>query len=290
MEKVTTILSIFVILILCFEETVHVSSSPLFHGNQVYDESSGGRNFEQEHPHEVHCSRERSRIAWKVIEEYLTPFVKQENYQLSKKCKLHPENDIFRDQEKHKIYIDRHEWRCGYCKKSFREENFLDQHFDSRHYDLLNVTGGKCLADLCGALHCDAVMTSKSSRSKCNPAAAAKNRHLCESLADGCFPISEGPSASRLHELFLHQFCNAHTCSGKQKPFSRGGKVRPDYLIRAIYYQSAFLLNLLLLKVAVIAIILGIDDLLWEVLGHDIQKALRKNALLKHYFSAWFLG
>ncbi|XP_019463704.1 PREDICTED: uncharacterized protein LOC109362398 isoform X1 [Lupinus angustifolius] len=244
MEKMTTILSIFVILILCFEEMVHVSSSPLFSGNQVYDESSGGRNFEQEHPHEVHCSRERSRIARKVIEEYLTPFVERENYQLSKKCKLHPEKDIFRDQEEHKVYIDIHEWRCGYCKKSFREENFLDQHFDNRHYNLLNVSDGKCLADLCGALHCDAVMTSKSSRSKCNPAAAAKNRHLCESLADGCFPISEGPSASRLHELFLHQFCNAHTCSGKQKPFSRGGKV----------------------------------------LGHNIQKALRKKALLRHYF------
>lgn len=39
---------------------------------------------------------------------------------------------------------------------------------------------GKCLADLCGALHCDFVMNSKSSRSKCNPAAVAKNRHLCE--------------------------------------------------------------------------------------------------------------
>lgn len=39
---------------------------------------------------------------------------------------------------------------------------------------------GKCLADLCGALHCDFMMNSKSSRSKCNPAAVVKNRHLCE--------------------------------------------------------------------------------------------------------------
>ena len=42
-------------------------------------------------------------------------------------------------------------------------------------------TGTKCLADLCGALHCDFVlMSSKKGKSKCNPAAAAKNRHLCE--------------------------------------------------------------------------------------------------------------
>lgn len=225
MKKVTIIVSILLFSILRLQQ--FVLSSPLLYGNQVYEESSGeSRNLtqEQEHAPEVHCSRERSRVASKVIEEYLTPFVEKENYQLSRKCRLHPENDMFRDQEEHRIYLDRNEWRCGYCKKSFREEKFLDQHFDNRHYNLLNLSHGKCMADLCGALHCDAVMNSKSPRSKCNPAAAARNRHLCESLADSCFPISEGLSASRLHELFLHQFCDAHSCSGKHKPFSRGGK------------------------------------------------------------------
>lgn len=71
--------------------------------------------------------------------QYLIPFVEQENYQMSHKCKLHPGNDIFRDQEEHKIHVDVNEWRCGYCKKSFRAEKFLDQHFDNRHYNLLNV-------------------------------------------------------------------------------------------------------------------------------------------------------
>ncbi|XP_057420187.1 uncharacterized protein LOC130714301 [Lotus japonicus] len=231
MKKLTAIVSTFSILILCFQMLLHVHSIPLLLGNQVDEESSGRRNLKQEpeHTREVHCSRERSRVASKVIEEYLTPFVEKENYQLSRKCRLHPENDMFRDQEENKIYIDYHEWRCGYCKKSFREEKFLDQHFDNRHYNLLNASDGKCLAGLCGALHCDAVMNSKSSRCKCNPAAAARNLHLCESLADSCFPISEGPSASRLHELFLHQFCDAHTCSGKHKPFSRGGKVQVSF-------------------------------------------------------------
>ncbi|KAH9776628.1 C2H2-type domain-containing protein [Citrus sinensis] len=162
------------------------------------------------------------------------PFVEQEQYEISSKCRLHPDNDMFRDQEQHKIHVDINEWRCGYCKKSFRAEKFLDQHFDNRHNNLLNVMSvdhnvygwstmdlpeinfifsstvssvfncvmshGKCLADLCGALHCDFMMNSKSSRSKCNPAAVAKNRHLCESLANRCFPINQGSSASRLHE------------------------------------------------------------------------------------------
>ncbi|CAL5440870.1 unnamed protein product [Camellia sinensis] len=167
--------------------------------------------------------------------QYLMPFVEREKYQISRKCKLHPDNDIFRDQEQHKIHLDVNEWRCGYCKKIFRAEKFLDQHYDNRHYDLLNVVGeqglpflshSKCVADLCGALHCDLVMDSNSKfrKTKCNPAAAARNRHLCESLADSCFPVNQSPSANRLHELFLRQFCDAHTCSGGRKPFSRGGQ------------------------------------------------------------------
>ncbi|KAI3745605.1 hypothetical protein L6452_08006 [Arctium lappa] len=178
----------------------------------------------EEHTIEVHCSRERSRAAYKVIEEYLIPFIERENYQMSHKCKLHPSNDIFREQEEHKIHVDVNEWRCGYCKKSFRAEKFLDQHFDNRHYNLLNVSGSNCLAELCGALHCDHVTNSVVPKTKCNPAAAARNRHLCESLADSCFPVHQGPSASRLHELFLRQFCDAHTCSGNIKPFPRGGR------------------------------------------------------------------
>ena len=38
------------------------------------------------------------------------------------------------------------------------------------------------MADLCGALHCDLTMEFKKPKSKCNAAAAAKNRHLCEVL------------------------------------------------------------------------------------------------------------
>lgn len=80
-----------------------------------------------------------------------------------------------------------------------------------------------------------------------------------QSLANTCFPVSQGPAASRLHgneksfkvnlllvksttcllnypvwffdfsvieEHFLRQFCDAHTCTGKNKPFPRGGKVK----------------------------------------------------------------
>ncbi|OMO99069.1 Kelch repeat type 2, partial [Corchorus capsularis] len=209
-----------------------------------FEESASARTLKQDthHAHEVHCSRERSRAAWHILEDYLMPFMEEEGYQISTKCRLHPDNDLFRDQEQHKISVDINEWRCGYCKKSFRAEKFLDQHFDNRHYNLLNVNQSKCLADLCGALHCDFVMNSKSLKAKCNPAAVARNRHLCESLADSCFPVTQGPSASRLHDFFLHQFCDAHTCSGKRKPFPKGGKKQASLL-----YMASSILMLMLL-------------------------------------------
>ncbi|XP_057983304.1 uncharacterized protein LOC131168112 isoform X1 [Malania oleifera] len=211
--------------------------------NQDFEESLAARTLKQEQEvgHEIHCSRERSRAARKIIEEYLLPVVEKERYNIPSRCRLRHDNDLYRDQEQHKIHVDINEWQCGYCKKIFYAENYLDQHFDNRHYDLLDVSHDKCLAEVCGALHCDLMMGSKSQKTKCNPAAAARNRHFCESLADNCFPVNEGPSASRLHEFFLHQFCNAHTCTGDQKPFSRGQRKRTS-----IIYLSITILTLML--------------------------------------------
>ncbi|KAL3512607.1 hypothetical protein ACH5RR_025324 [Cinchona calisaya] len=231
---------------LVFSWTLLVSStSASSQPNLQGTDDPGSRTLKQEDPqvHEVHCSRERSRVAWSIIEEYLMPFVERENYHLSSQCRLNSSNDLFRDQEEHKIHHDVNEWRCGYCKKSFYAEKHLDQHFDNRHYNLIN-SNGKCLADLCGALHCDLKMDSKSRKSKCNPAAAARNRHLCESVADGCFPVNYGPSAARLHDLFLRQFCDAHTCSRGKKPFSKGGRKHTS-----VFYLAISILTLMLLPV-----------------------------------------
>ncbi|KAG8388061.1 hypothetical protein BUALT_Bualt02G0086000 [Buddleja alternifolia] len=222
-------------IILFFLVLIMISASSCLsqsHSNQGID-NMASRTPNEEQP-QVHCSRERSRAAWKIIEEYLMPFVEREKYQLSSRCRLHPSNDIFRDQEKHKTHLDINEWRCGYCKKLFRAEKYLDQHFDNRHSNLLNVSNSKCLADLCGALHCDFMLNSQSRKTKCNPAAAARNHHLCEDLANSCFPVNEGPSATRLHEFFLRQFCDGHTCTKGRKPFSRGGRKHTSVFYLAI--------------------------------------------------------
>ncbi|KAJ6949347.1 hypothetical protein NC651_003372 [Populus alba x Populus x berolinensis] len=184
-------------LCLCFPVFLQLTSVSSSASPQGQKETASSRSFE--HEKEVHCSRERSRAAWKIIDEYLMPFVEKERYKISSRCRLHPENDLYRDQEQHKMHVDINEWRCGYCKKTFYEEKYLDKHFDNRHYDLLNVSHSKCLADVCGALHCDLVLDSVPHKTKCNPAATGRNKHLCESLAGSCFPVNEGPSALRLN-------------------------------------------------------------------------------------------
>ncbi|XP_057719482.1 uncharacterized protein LOC130933894 [Arachis stenosperma] len=110
----------------------------------------------------------------------------------------------------------------------------------------------QCLADLCGALHCDIEINFGLKKSKCNPAVAARNKHLCENLADSCFPVNDGPAACRLHEFFLHQFCDAHSCTGSRKPFSRGHRKKTNAFYIVAFDAAATLLSLYLLYLLVI--------------------------------------
>ncbi|KAJ0044890.1 hypothetical protein Pint_05534 [Pistacia integerrima] len=75
---------------------------------QDFEESAAARTVKQveEDVQDIHCSRESSRAAWKIIEEYLMPFVEKECYQIWTRCRLHPDNDLFRDQEQHKFHVD----------------------------------------------------------------------------------------------------------------------------------------------------------------------------------------
>ncbi|AQK40579.1 hypothetical protein Zm00014a_012531 [Zea mays] len=136
------------------------------------------------------------------------PFVEKEKYELPSKCRLRPDNDMFREQEQHKIHFDINEWHCGFCKKAFRAEKFIDQHFENRHKNLVD-----------------------------------------NSLADSCFPINQGLAASRLHEFFLRQFCDAHTCSKGTKPFPKGGRKQTNRLYLALSILTLILLPLFYLIV-----------------------------------------
>ena len=84
--------------------------------------------------------------------QYLLPFVKEAKYNIPEACRLHPNNDIFREQELKKEHISTSQWQCSYCKKMFRSEKYLDQHLDNRHRALLNYVSTSNQVDIANTL------------------------------------------------------------------------------------------------------------------------------------------
>ncbi|XP_012834187.1 PREDICTED: uncharacterized protein LOC105955035 [Erythranthe guttata] len=118
------------------------------------------RNIKEQHP-EVHCSRERSRAAWKIIEEYLIPFMEKEKYQLSSRCRLHQSNDIFREQEEHKIHVDINEYRSSRTsrmvsalEKAPLEDGYVSYPWEHRMHEMLSVPNSSTFYSIncCSAL------------------------------------------------------------------------------------------------------------------------------------------
>lgn len=215
--------------------------------------------IEEQGGNQVHCSRPRSRTARAILDEYLVPFLEQQQYNLSTKCRLQLQNDMFHEQEMQKDTIRPTQWQCNYCKKMFRSEEYLDRHFDNRHHDMLDTNPSRCLADVCGAIHCD-FFTSQikiNKKAPCNQAAANRNKHLCESLANSCFPTGEGPTALRLHDFFLRQFCDSHACGQGQKHFPRGSGKHKN---RSLFFAFS-LFTVILLAIFYVAIYLYRRDI-----------------------------
>lgn len=77
-------------------------------------------------------------LVWNLW-QYLMPFVDSEKYTLPKNCRLHPDNDVFREQEENVDELRPMQWQCRYCKKVFRTREFLDMHFDNRHSEKLET-------------------------------------------------------------------------------------------------------------------------------------------------------
>ncbi|KAL3681160.1 hypothetical protein R1sor_024116 [Riccia sorocarpa] len=240
---------------------------PVYDGRKIEREAEEGK---------VHCSRSRSRTAHKIIDEYLLPFVQQKSYNLSSACRLNPENDMFKDQELKKDMIRVSQWRCDYCKKTFRSEDYLDNHMDNRHLDLLDLSANRCLADVCGAIHCDHVASQgkAGAKKRCNRAAVIKNKHLCESLASSCFPPEDGAVALQLNEFFLRQFCDSHTCDGTPKHFPRGSGVRKNKSL----FMAVCLFTIILLLIFYLAVYLYKKDM---NISAARLKHLRQHSILK---------
>mmetsp|Transcript_37270 Transcript_37270/g.51716 ORF Transcript_37270/g.51716 Transcript_37270/m.51716 type:complete len:218 (+) Transcript_37270:312-965(+) len=145
---------------------------------------------------------------------------------MTAQCALHKHKDMFREHEEHKYELRRSQWKCNYCGKIFRTEAFLDTHFENRHSDHIPKGAEVCLADYCDLIHCDhdhpLRVKHEHNFFACKPTDVEGKRHLCEAIAQKCFPREEGPDLANMHDFFVRQFCEAHTCSPARQMFPDG--------------------------------------------------------------------
>ncbi|KAH9535124.1 hypothetical protein CY35_17G037600 [Sphagnum magellanicum] len=122
------------------------------------------------------------------------------------------------------------------------------------------LSANRCLADFCGALHCDYVdglSNSKWKKTTCKPAVVDRNRHLCEVLANNCFPKEQSAAAQWLNDFFKRQFCDAHTCDKQLQPFPHGSVKREDSSL----YFAICILTLFILAIVYFVVCLQNRDL-----------------------------
>jgi hypothetical protein len=117
----------------------------------------------------------------------------------------------------HKKEVRYQNWRCTYCNKVFKSEQFLERHIENRHpYTILK--DGVCLADHCDVLMCDLAPLSQDAggpseqKMGCNPKLTQRRRHKCQSIIDLCFPPQHSDLANQLHHHFEELYCSHLTC------------------------------------------------------------------------------
>ena len=110
------------------------------------------------------------------------------------------------------------EWAESPRMQMFRGEAFIDAHMDRHHALEVNPEATACLADLCGALHCDyfsAIQkgsTQHLAHAPCHPGTMEKHKAKCQDMAHACFPPDGGAAAEELHAFMLTTLCAAVTC------------------------------------------------------------------------------
>jgi len=254
------------------------------------------------------CSRERSRHARGVLDEFFYPVVVDKNrFTLPLNCPFDRAQDMYLEHERHKEQVRRTQWKSLYSDKVFRSEYYVDKHMDSRHIDKIPAGADVCLADYCEVLQCDEHQAYKhpevrrkigaARQARCSEEKLKGVRHFCEVLMNRCFPTGGGshsgggdahgggedadPAAVQLHEYFVRHHCELLTCEGTQRMF---------HLMRghhAEFHRGAYITML-----AVLVVLLGLYYLAiycWTKdlrRTRDLRRARKETAATR--LAGWF--
>ena len=181
------------------------------------------------------CSRERSRHARGVLDDFFHPVADRNRFRLPPNCPFDRSKDMYLEHEKHKEVVRRTQYKSLYSDKTFYSEHYVDKHMDNRHMDKVPPGADVCLADYCEVLRCDEhqawkhpelrkTIGSSASRARCSEEKMRGVRHFCEVLMSRCFPTSGvddggAVTAARLREYFTRHHCDMLTCDGVHDMF-----------------------------------------------------------------------
>ena len=153
------------------------------------------------------CSRERSRHARAVLDEFFHPVVDKNRFELPPACPFARAKDMYLEHERHKEVVRRTQYKSLYSDKTFKSEYYVDKHMDNRHADKIPAGADVCLAEYCDVLRCDAFRGWRATDAKarfehaldaiglhaheCDEASLEDARARCERVVARCFPSRE---------------------------------------------------------------------------------------------------
>ena len=190
------------------------------------------------------CSRERSRHARAVLDEFFHPVVDKNRFELPPACPFARAKDMYLEHERHKEVVRRTQYKSLYSDKTFKSEYYVDKHMDNRHADKIPAGADVCLAEYCDVLRCDAFRGWRATDAKarfehaldaiglhaheCDEASLEDARARCERVVARCFPSREergevddaaDAAAARLRAYFSKQHCGFLTCGSVEEMF-----------------------------------------------------------------------
>ncbi|ETV89567.1 hypothetical protein, variant 1 [Aphanomyces astaci] len=169
------------------------------------------------------CSRQLSREAMHIIHQKVFLPAQAMHFHVPDECPFVADHILHLEHEQRKERTHSGRYRCGFCKKQFRNEEYLDGHFDRKHTPVSSsLPTGLCMADYCDILNCPTYI-SQARHAKCTHSSARRLKQKCQALFQACFPYQEPsfdattlrrgePEANQLYESMLVSICDTISC------------------------------------------------------------------------------
>lgn len=162
------------------------------------------------------CPRDRCRNVRNILQKEMYLPSRAYNYELPATCPISPITDQYAIHEDHKKRVRYRQHQCLFCQKTFRSEYWLDLHMERKHSAEVPENATGCLADYCEIFKCDNNEDDDKQKTigpnLCEANIMKTKRLSCLALINKCFPVEQSKIAHRLHDQFVHKYCDVLEC------------------------------------------------------------------------------